>query len=164
VTLQASGQTEPQTSIEPLPASIDPLMKRTVPTLRFSTRKPRSPQAGLSLFRRPNVPAAGKLKKQDCRPEDAARSTGADREDTCDGVIGFPHRRKISSALIRNTVAPIAIRTALRSCWRLKRGSRSHDNKPCKAPGAKTAASRTAAPRVRPGRTGASRTTVSANK
>ena len=32
---------------------------------------------------------------------------------------------------------PIAIRTALRSCWRLKRGSRSHDNKPCKAPGAK---------------------------
>jgi hypothetical protein len=33
-----------------------------------------------------------------------------------DGVIGFPHRRKISSFLIRNTVVPIAIRTALGSC------------------------------------------------
>jgi hypothetical protein len=33
-----------------------------------------------------------------------------------DGVIRFPHRRKISSILIRNTVVPIAIRTTLGSC------------------------------------------------
>jgi hypothetical protein len=81
-----------------------------------------------------------------------------------DGVIRFPHRRKISSILIRNTVVPIATPTALGSCWRLKRGSRSNDNNPCKAPGAKTAASRTAARRFWSGRTGASRTTVSQNK
>jgi hypothetical protein len=37
------------------------------------------------------------------------------------GVIGLQHWRKISSILIRNTVGPIAIRTALGSCWRLKR-------------------------------------------
>src|ERR1700730_10333537 len=33
-----------------------------------------------------------------------------------EGVIRFPPRRKISSTLIRNTVVPIAIRPALRSC------------------------------------------------
>jgi putative transposase len=33
-----------------------------------------------------------------------------------DGVIRFPHRRKISSILNRNTVVPIAIRTTLGSC------------------------------------------------
>jgi hypothetical protein len=33
-----------------------------------------------------------------------------------DGVIGFRHKRKISSILIRNTVVPIATRTALGSC------------------------------------------------
>jgi hypothetical protein len=33
-----------------------------------------------------------------------------------DGVTGFQHRRKISSILIRDTVTPIAIRTAPGSC------------------------------------------------
>jgi hypothetical protein len=33
-----------------------------------------------------------------------------------DGVIRFPHQRKISSILIRNTVVPTAVRTALGSC------------------------------------------------
>jgi hypothetical protein len=33
-----------------------------------------------------------------------------------DGVIRFPHRPKISSILIRNTVAPIATPTTLGSC------------------------------------------------
>jgi hypothetical protein len=32
------------------------------------------------------------------------------------GVMGFQHRRKISSILIRNTVVPLAIRTTPRSC------------------------------------------------
>jgi hypothetical protein len=35
-------------SVEPLSASVDLLMKRMAPTLRFPIRKPRSPQAGLS--------------------------------------------------------------------------------------------------------------------
>ena len=33
-----------------------------------------------------------------------------------DGVIRFPHRRKISSILIRNTIVPIAIRTTREGC------------------------------------------------
>ena len=33
-----------------------------------------------------------------------------------DGVIKFQHRRKISSILIRNTLVPLAIRTAPGSC------------------------------------------------
>jgi hypothetical protein len=37
-------------SVEPLSAAVDLLMKRAVPTLRFSIRKPRFPQAGLSLL------------------------------------------------------------------------------------------------------------------
>jgi hypothetical protein len=37
-------------SVEPLLAAVDLLMKRAVPTLRFSIRKPRFPQAGLSLL------------------------------------------------------------------------------------------------------------------
>jgi hypothetical protein len=37
-----------------------------------------------------------------------------------DGVIRFPHRRKISSILIRNTVVPIAIRTTLGSCLAIR--------------------------------------------
>jgi hypothetical protein len=37
----------------------------------------------------------------------------------CRRVIRFQHRHKISSILIRNTVAPIAIRTTSRS-WRLR--------------------------------------------
>jgi hypothetical protein len=35
-------------SVEPLSASVDLLMKRMAPTLRFPIRKPRSPQTGLS--------------------------------------------------------------------------------------------------------------------
>ena len=35
----------------------------------------------------------------------------ANESAALDGVIRFQHRRKISSILIRNTVAPIAIRT-----------------------------------------------------
>ena len=41
-----------------------------------------------------------------------AVSPPADRQ----GVIGFQHRRKISSILIRNTLVPLAIRTAPGSC------------------------------------------------
>jgi hypothetical protein len=36
--------------VEPLRAAVDLLMKRAVPNLRFSTREPRFPQAGLSLL------------------------------------------------------------------------------------------------------------------
>jgi len=35
-------------SVEPLSAAVDLLLKRAVPILRFSIRKPRFPQAGLS--------------------------------------------------------------------------------------------------------------------
>jgi hypothetical protein len=38
-------------SDEPFSAAVDLLMKRAVPTLRFPNRKPRFPQAGLSLVR-----------------------------------------------------------------------------------------------------------------
>jgi hypothetical protein len=82
-------------------------MKRAVPTLRFFIRKPRSPQAGLSLL--------------DVRQLSPQRPTsGGDPLHDRDGVIRFQHRRKISSILIRNTVMPIAIRTTL-GIWRLSR-------------------------------------------
>jgi hypothetical protein len=48
----ASADLSPQLSVEPLPASVDLFMKRAVPTLRFPNRKPRFPQAGLSLVGR----------------------------------------------------------------------------------------------------------------
>jgi hypothetical protein len=37
-------------SVEPLSTAVDLLMKRAVPTLRFSAREPRFPQTGLSLW------------------------------------------------------------------------------------------------------------------
>ena len=47
-----------------------------------------------------------------------------------DGVIEFPHRRKISSILIRNTVVPIAIRTTLGSCLAIE-GVKSPKTRSC---------------------------------
>ena len=49
-------------------------------------------------------------------PPVESRIDGPLRDSTGDGVTGFQHRRKISSILIRNTVVPTAIRTALGSC------------------------------------------------
>jgi hypothetical protein len=51
-------------------------------------------------------------------------------------VIGFSHRRKFNSILIRNIVVPIATHMALGGCGPGER-NRSDDNNPCKAPGAK---------------------------
>src|ERR1700739_2015835 len=47
-----------------------------------------------------------------------------------DGVIRLQHRRKISSILIRNTVVPIAIRTALGSCLAIE-GVKSPKTRRC---------------------------------
>jgi hypothetical protein len=40
--------------------------------------------------------------------------------DSLGGVTRFQHRRKINSALIRNTVTPIAIRTNAGSCLAMR--------------------------------------------
>ena len=47
-----------------------------------------------------------------------------------DGVIRFPHRRKISSILIRNTVVPIAIRTTREGCLAIE-GVKSPKTRSC---------------------------------
>jgi hypothetical protein len=90
-------------SAESLLASVDLFIHEARgPHPPLPNRKPRFPPGGAFAFVVSNRVSANIL----------AVSPLHDR----DGVIRFPHRRKISSTLIRNTVVPTATPTTLGSC------------------------------------------------
>jgi hypothetical protein len=69
----------------------------------------------ISIVRGVESPASPRRGFRFCRRQLARQrpTTGGEPQHDRDGVIRFPHRRKISSILIRNTVVPIATPTTL---------------------------------------------------
>ena len=66
-------------------------------------------------------PSSGPVKRYPRGGDDPADGAFSPGRSIRDSVIRFPHRRKISSILIRNTVVPIAIRTTLGSYLAIER-------------------------------------------